>query len=271
MFPSKRDPFCAMREECPYSINMFFRVCTHLVECRKYPSHWVSNVLDEILVSSKTFKTYALICTNTPKMFKEEKKICNYNLSSFLLEFKTQLRMWLHTEGNGWLVPLNTWGLPSFVRKYSLSRRFLIVSNEVARSFYTKGNCLSNSLGFVLSKKSKRADFRVDMMSMMMNSLPGLGMPMSTRDSFLRKEIMEEGADMHHVFTCMEWSVSMMKSTSLDESNEPKQTQTAVTFWMDEQIFKELGAYYFNLIRTDSWSMLTMKSEPCLREFKCVG
>jgi len=269
MFPSQRDSFCVMREECPYSINMFFRVCTHLVEYRNYPSHWIAGVLDEILASSKNFTTSALISTNTPKTFKREDKICTYNLSSFLLEFKTHLRMWLQSKANGWLLPFNTRGLPSFVRKYSLSRRFLMISNVFTQSFYAKGNCLSNSLGFILSKESKRVNHRLDMLSAMMRRLPGLDMPLASQDSLLRDEIMERGADMHHVFTCMEWSVSFTKNAYPDESSEPKQIQT-VSFWMDDRIFKELSAYSFNLIRTDSWEMLAMFSKPCLRDFECI-
>ena len=149
---------------------MFFRVCTHLVEYRNYPSHWIAGVLDEILASSKNFTTSALISTNTPKSFKREDKICTYNLSSFLLEFKTHLRMWLQSKANGWLLPFNTRGLPSFVRKYSLSRRFLMISNVFTQSFYAKGNCLSNSLGFILSKESKRVNHRLDMLPLLFPS-----------------------------------------------------------------------------------------------------
>jgi hypothetical protein len=56
----------------------------------------------------------------------------------------------------------------------------------------------------------------------------------------LRKELLEKGSRVAHVFSCVEWDFSKGEAS----------------FWMCDDVFEENKAMYFSLIRTDGWFRL---------------
>lgn len=79
-----------------------------------------------------------------------------------------------------------------------------------------------------------------DPMARMMAMMGGPGaMPpgMSKKKSKLRKDLLDRGSAIGHIFSCMEWNIK---------------TGT-VTFWLCDDLFEQFKDYTFSLIRTDGW------------------
>ena len=223
-----------MRENRPYTMAMFVRCCEFCIEWLGYPSHWVSTVLDDLLshTASKPLKTKAQVPEKSPNVFRRESNTRSYDLTSFLLDLRTQLTLHLQGKQNK-LLPLETLSLTTEpVRVYELE----VGLNLKFAQLEDMGLPFIGCLGLVLElTKPSKADIEDDPLSMMMKMMQGL----SSKKDTIRDAVLSQGSKKFHLLSCIEWS---------PDNN--------VRFYMSEKEFDELGSYYASVFRTDGWFRL---------------
>ena len=241
--PPPRDSQSMVVEQQPNTVGLFLLTCTHCLRELNYPVHWVTSILDQLLVAkaSRPLMTNAVIVNQSLSLLPFEQSYNKYDLSAFCLELENQIRLFIL---NG-LLPdsiLNTARLPvGKSRHYHLK---IDGMNHLTSGDQERTPCL----GFLLEKEIN-SDYRCNFMNSFLAMYGGFG---SNPELYsLRNDLIEKGDDVGHLFSCAQYNAK----TEL------------ISFYMCEDIFEKFKDYYFSIVRTDKWTCLEQKDHRLAEAF----
>jgi tetratricopeptide (TPR) repeat protein len=246
VLPPDRDITCIVKEEKAGTVDLFLTVCVYCMETLDYPIHWISGVLQDLLISSgaKPLKTKALIVNETPAKIRPETKVQKYDFSPFRLELANQMAIWIENKRLPRCMVPNDSLLKSKVSCFCIKLPGLPSECDVSTSAFN-GIASFLSLGFMLERQVNH-DYRY------IANIPGPGgvheymqrLEAGTLPkirSKLRKALVDTGDKVGHVFSCAAWNLH----------------EKTMTFWMCDHIFEEYKSYCFSMIRTDGWCRIS--------------
>jgi tetratricopeptide (TPR) repeat protein len=153
--PTRRDERTQIRENYCSTMNIFFKLCHYMITVRKYPLHWIAQVLENICRNSLFTKARFPYHSPNPVGFYDKNKVEKINLDTFLLEFRTLLEIWLPLLGFN--ISLGNQVFANDIAKYTLD---LNIESEFLR--FT-GFAKSGILSLAIEAKSKSFDLHDDL------------------------------------------------------------------------------------------------------------
>ena len=245
-----------IREERPNTVDTFLQACYFCIVEMKYPKHWIASVIDELLRPVGLLKTRVILQNKVAPQVpnEEETRVQKYNVSAFQLDLQNQINLWFQCR----LLPSTSILATNSFTPSNVSQYHLTLTGLGPLHFHASN--LSAILGFLLEEEINPS-FGVagsavgeDLNPMMMMALQMAGGAMAEsrkRSSRLRKELLDNGDKVGHVFSCVK-----VDSFSESSSREWGDSHVKVSFWMSDDIFASYKSYHFSLIRTDAWYRL---------------
>lgn len=151
--PTRRDERTQIRENYSSTMNLFFKLCHYMIIVRKYPIHWVVQVLENINKNNLYTKARFPYHSPSPVGFYDKNKLEKINLECFLLEFRTLYSIWQ---------PLLGFSLFACSQLFDVAKFQLDLNIESAFLSYT-GFCKSGILGLAIEAKSKSFNLQDDL------------------------------------------------------------------------------------------------------------
>jgi hypothetical protein len=206
-------------------------------------------VLDELLChsSKKPFKTLAQLPVQSPNEFRPESKEQTLNLTSFLLDLRTQIAVSIQRHGKlGALSPLETLQLPKdTVHTYEIVFDCLVFP-DASMEQENVGQFVIGCLGLVLERRkpgTEEPDDTSPIEAMMAHMRQMMGGPSKTPTP-IRDDILSKGSKDFCVLSCVEWEV-----IQVGEDNVAR-------FFMSEADFQTHQNHFVSVLRTDGWFRL---------------
>ncbi|CAB9505751.1 expressed unknown protein [Seminavis robusta] len=235
-----------IRVNYPNNVAAFVHTCKFCVDELKYPTHWISCALDELVSASsdKQFSTKAIIpASDPPQPTKSEGQDHKVDISAFTLDLRTQMAINMQQRQLSKLPLLSSLDASSLaclvLQQYELTMPITV--NPLGDDYHPS----YQSMGLVLEPTKPEhpmddvdEDKMDDVTKQMFRSMSRM---IGRFRSPIRDDILAQGSKSFHVLSCLEWEM-----IDMGESNR-------LRFCMSPQDFDHLRYHYVSLLRTDGW------------------